>query len=627
MRNLKKEEYSKDPFFARKKGQVTIFIIVGIIIIAAIIGYFLLTGPALPGGSKELKQGEDAYLACISDRVKLGISLLGQQGGYIYLEELKFYPGSAYMPSSSQLDFYGNSVPYWMFVSGNNILVEQKPTKEKMTEDLTRFIYEGINSCNFNELNDGGIFVNVYDGKVDVAINSNSVDISLDNPIFITFDNDSATVTQHKVQVKSKLGKFYDLASAVYEKEKADGFLEEYGLDAMRLYAPVTGVEFTCAPKYFNEELIKNNITQALETNIAFLKLSGNYYELSDPKHSYFVVDVGQKVDENVNFVYSSSWPTKIQMFGDKLVQPVGNQQGLGMFGLCFVPYHFVYNINFPVLIQFYDGAELFQFGVVAIIKNSQSREAVLGGEELTLGDEICADADKKISISTYDLKLNPVEANLRFECLGESCELGKTKISSDGSILIADVPSCVNGVLQAYAENYTSSSQTISTNREDKADILMKKIREINVSIKSTAPVTILFSSEDYTSVFNYPEDKTVKLTEGEYNITAFVYQNTTLSFPGVKDRKCLDVPSSSIGGVFGATDNKCFDLDIPAQTIDSALVGGGKAFEYFAEDQLMDSQKLVISVPMFKVPTKIEDLQSNYLQWETSRVDLTFQ
>jgi len=630
MINLSKKGSCEDRFSKinlKKNGQVTVFIIIGILVVAAIGIYFLINNPSLPGGSKELKQGEDAYLACISDRTKLGINLLGQQGGHLYLEELKFYPGSSYAPSSSQLDFYGGAVPYWMFVSGNNLVVEQKPTLDEMEQELARFVYEGINDCNFNFLNSAGIFVDIYDGSVDVKINSDSVDVSLDNPVFITFENQSATVNNHEVTIKSKLGKYYDLASKIYEKEKAEGFLEAYGLDVMYLYAPVTGVEFGCSPKIFNEDLTKRNISLGLEDNIAFLKVTGNYYDLSEKKNSYFVVDLGEKVDENVNFMYSSNWPTSVQMYGDKVVQPVGTQQGLSMFGLCFVPYHFVYDIKFPVMVQFFDGNDLFQFGVVAIIKNSQAREAILIGDEIIDNNVICANANKKVRVSTTDLDLNPVEARLSFSCLDETCDLGSTKkVSSDESYLIADVPACVNGILTAYSENYTSSSYIISTNREDSADIMMKKIHTINVSMSSVGKANIVFSSNDYTSVFSYPEDKVVKLAEGEYNVTAYVYSNTSISFAGIKQQKCLDVPSSSIGGIFGSTESKCFDLDIPAQTIDSAIVGGGSAEDYLTDELLTDNKELRIEVPTFKTPTSISDLEANYAQWEVSRVELNF-
>jgi hypothetical protein len=607
-----------------KKGQVTIFIILAIVLVAGIVLYFVFNGDSASNIPKDLQKGEDAYKSCIMERAKLGISLLGQQGGYIYLDELQFYPGSPYMPSSSQLNFYGNSVPYWLFVSGNNIVREQKPTKEKMTSDLRRFIEEGLNSCNFDSLNANGIYVDVYNGSVDVKINDNSVDAVLSNSIFIRSeeDNQSATVSSHKISVSSKLGKFYNLATKVYDKEKSDAFLEAYGLDVMQLYAPVTGVDFRCAPMIFNEAQVKGNITQGLEENIAALKVSGNYYDLSSPERSYFVVDVGQKVDENVNFIYSGAWPTKIEMFGDKVVQPVGNQQGLGMFGLCFVPYHFVYNINFPVLVQFYDNNEIFQFGIVAIIKNSQSRDAVLGETEVLSGEPICDNSNAKLGVSVYDLDLNPINANLRFSCLGQSCELG---ISEDTTSF--NVPMCVNGVLDAYAEGYAPASVSVSTNRETSTSVLMKKIYDVNVSIGSSDKITVVFSSPDYSSVLNYPEEKSVKLVEGEYNITAFVYKNTSINFAGIKEKKCLDVPSSSIGGLFGSTEQRCYELDIPAQEIDSALVGGGKAFDYFAEEQLRDSASLKMVVPMFDTPQKIEDLENNYLEWEVSKVDLSFE
>ncbi len=606
-----------------KRGQVTIFIILAIVLVVGIILYFVFNGGSSSVISKDLQSGEDAYKSCITERVKLGISLLGQQGGYIYLDELEFYSGSLYMPSSSQLDFYGNAVPYWMFVSGNNILREQKPTKQSMTTELRRFISEGINSCNFDNLNSEGIYVDVYDGNIEVDIRDTSVEVTLNNPIYISFEDQSATISNHKISINSKLGKFYNLATVVYNKEKEDAFLEEYGLDVMQLYAPVTGVEFTCTPMFFNDAQVKKNISQGLEDNIASLKVSGNYYDLNDPQHSYFVVDVGENVDENVNFVYSKNWPTGIEMFGDRLVQPIGNQQGLGMFGLCFVPYHFVYNINFPVLIQFYDNGELFQFGVVAVIKNSQSREALLADEETLSGEQICENSNANIDVSVYDLDLNPIVANLRFSCLGQSCELGNS-VSGSGNF---DVPMCVNGVLDAYVDGYAPASVSVSTNRETSANILMKKIYDVNVSVGNQDKMSIVFSSSDYSSVLNYPDEKSVKLVEGGYNITAFVYKNTSINFAGLKDRKCLDVPSSSIGGVFGATEQRCYDIDIPAQEIDSALVGGGKAFDYFTEEQFLDSQYLKISVPMFGVPQKIEDLQNNYLEWEVSRIDLTFE
>jgi rod shape-determining protein MreC len=43
---------------------------------------------------------------------------------YVMLMPRNFYEASSeYMPFSSQLDFLGNPVPYWYYISGNNGLI------------------------------------------------------------------------------------------------------------------------------------------------------------------------------------------------------------------------------------------------------------------------------------------------------------------------------------------------------------------------------------------------------------------------------------------------------------------------------------------------------------------------
>ena len=109
-----------------KRGQITIFIIVAIIIIASVGLYFSLKGSLIP--DKVPATFEPIYtqfLSCLEENSLVGIDLLGVHAGYIDLPE--FEPGSRYMPFSSQLDFLGTAIPYWYYVSGNNIQKEQVP--------------------------------------------------------------------------------------------------------------------------------------------------------------------------------------------------------------------------------------------------------------------------------------------------------------------------------------------------------------------------------------------------------------------------------------------------------------------------------------------------------------------
>ena len=114
-----------------KRGQVTIFVIIAVLIVASFFAYFIFRGETEPQvDSSGIQMIEESFLVCLKEDVLTGISVLESQGGYIALPE--FEPGSDFMPFSSQLDFLGNPIPYWYYVSQNNFKREQIPSKEMM---------------------------------------------------------------------------------------------------------------------------------------------------------------------------------------------------------------------------------------------------------------------------------------------------------------------------------------------------------------------------------------------------------------------------------------------------------------------------------------------------------------
>jgi len=125
----------KNKFRDNKQGQVTVFIILAILIVAVIGLFFVFKGDIIKQEvPAELQGVYDYYLSCIELEAIDGGAILGQQGGYI--EPPEFEPGSEYMPFSNQLDFLGIGVPYWYYVSGNGIVNEQIPSKAKMQVQL-----------------------------------------------------------------------------------------------------------------------------------------------------------------------------------------------------------------------------------------------------------------------------------------------------------------------------------------------------------------------------------------------------------------------------------------------------------------------------------------------------------
>ena len=611
----------------KKRAQVTIFIIIAIVIVGGVVAYFSLRdsfGKSIP---EDMRPVYDYYISCLEATAKEGISLLGEQGGYIELPD--FEPGSVYAPFSSQLSFFGQAIPYWMYVSGNNFLKEQVPTKRGMEKGLSDYVSERLDSCDFSDFELMGYDVYIEKGDSFARINDLSVDLGVTNKITIFKGEQSVVVGEHDFSIRSKLGKFYNMAIGIYNYEKSEMFLEKYALDVMRLYAPVDGVELGCTPKFFVDEEIRQRLHEGLEANMNSIKLSGDYYKLSSKEREYFVSDSGVKVDESANIMYISDWPTKIEIYGDKVANPIGTQPGLAALGFCYVPYHLVYDISFPVMIQFYDSEELFQFPVSVIIDNSQPREALPPSfVDISLESEVCRYKNSDILVYTYDSELNPVEARLQFKCLDSICEIGKTEIEGDSAVYEGDVPQCVNGFIIATAEGYSEGKFQISTNSESSANIVLKKEYEIGLDLGAIAGSAVVsFVGEDYSATVMYPDMKSVTLVEGEYNISVYVYENSTLNFEGYNRRMCVDVPVSGLGGLIGLEEEKCYDVDIPSTEIDMAVVGGGKSVEYITESMLSDLTELNLNVPLFGRPTSLDDLQENYMKVEESRVFLEFE
>ena len=614
--------FSRKP---RKKAQVTIFIIVAIVIVAAIIGYFALRLNFVESIPEDLRPVYDYYLSCLEATTKQGVGLLGEQGGYIEVPD--FEPGSAYMPFSSQLDFLGQPIPYWMYVSGNNLLREQIPTKSGMEGELEKYVSDRIGDCDFSDFEKMGYEIYVGEGSVGADINNLDVDLEVDNKLTIFKGEQSAIVGSHKISVNSKLGKFYDMAIEVYNFEKTSMFLEKYALDVMRLYAPVTGTEIGCAPKIFVDEDIRQDIIDGLASNVPSLKLEGSYYDLSSKERSYFVTNAGLKIDESMNFMYSPDWPTRVEIYGDRVAKPVGLQEGMGMLGFCYVPYHLVYDISFPVLIQFYDSEEIFQFPVAVVISKNQAREAMPTTMGVSIESKVCEFRNQFVDVHTYDIDLNPIPARIQFKCLDSICEIGRTELENGDAVLHGELPQCVNGFILATAEGYADARYQISTNEERVANIVLGKKYNLSLDLGNVQKALINFVAEEYSATVLYPGVRSVELVEGYYNVSVYVYDNSSLKFPATSKSECVDVPESGIAGMFGAETEKCYEINLPEMNVDFAVVGGGKIREYMTSEQLENANELNINVPLFGLPQDLEELQANYMKVEDEIIYLEFE
>ena len=383
-----------------KRGQVTIFIILAILLVAivaiALIFWDDLFKKEFPS---DINPVYTTFKQCLEEDVALGINVLESQGGYIYLPT--YEEGSKYMPFSSQLDFLGNPIPYWYYVSGNNIQKTQVPSVADMERELERFIESKSRDCFFSDYYNEGFSIDMKEPKAAITIKDKEVILDLKMDFTVSKGEETYTARNHEIKVNSELGSLYETAKKVYQKEQNDAFLEDYGIDVLRLYAPVDGVEISCSPKIWNADEVFGDISQALQANTLVLRGT-------DKKKDYFDVEIEDlPSNQQVKFMTSPNWSATYEVNPSDgpimIANPVGNQQGMGILGFCYVAYHFVYSARYPVLVQVLSGRgtdEIFQFPVAVVIEKNKPKNVTITEESVPITyDELCKDKHKSIGI------------------------------------------------------------------------------------------------------------------------------------------------------------------------------------------------------------------------------------
>ncbi|MEK6841362.1 MAG: hypothetical protein AABX45_02095, partial [Nanoarchaeota archaeon] len=152
----------------KKRGQVTLYVLLGLIVLIALIAVFSLQNYIIKNEfereqekiqvAEEFKPVKNYFDSCIQSIALDGARSLGLQGGYLTIpkDELPVNPA---LPFSNRLQIFGNDaleVPYWFYETANGIQKIQVPTVQDMQNDLQNFISTNINNClnNFTSFED-----------------------------------------------------------------------------------------------------------------------------------------------------------------------------------------------------------------------------------------------------------------------------------------------------------------------------------------------------------------------------------------------------------------------------------------------------------------------------------------
>ncbi len=644
----------------RKRGQFTIFVIVGILVVSVVmLGVYYkdeifesewekqrAESLVVPEEAEELRV---AVEECVEEVSSEALKILGLHGGYIEIPadtiaESEMNPFSNSLEIIDGTDF---ETVYWFYVAANNVQKNQMPTIESMQIELGDYISENIGKCV-----DEDLFVS-YNASVEeintyVEILDDEVLVSVSYPISVAIEDFYFKFENFYVAKDVPLGNVYEAAVQIMEEENENFYLEELSYDSLVLYeeVPLSWTGFECETETWEIEEVEKSMKEVFVNNMFAIKLKGSEYEINnEAEKKYFEWGAlsGEFENYNINVYASESWPFSMQVSPLKDGEMKEDNLNEGMMGailsslFCMTSYNFVYDIKYPVLITMYDKDSnyRFQYAIQVVLDNNQPRTNELGlvdfgNAESTLCEDAIIPVDVYVAAEDYYGYLTGEEGvKVSLQCITSKCEIGVTDRNGD---VFGYVPQCVNGVLIVEKDGFATETEVVTTIEEVSETLEIERLYNLSYEIMlidddgnmfaptSEDSVFVSLTSDDYTTTVYYPsETDYVLLKEGNYEVKGNVVSSSSfaLEFDPMEFVSCTSALATSVDDIFGIGEENCNVLEFESGEFESTVSGGVDTIWSVDVADLEGARKVTFYVASPGVPEDEEELEEmmNYV------------
>jgi len=420
---------------------------------------------------------------CLKDTTDEALIMLGQQGGYIEVENADAKAAMLDPFNSEFLALYqGNLIlPYWLYQESTGIDESQMPKLHKSYDfdysiqwQIENYIEKHLDDCiaDFHVFDGQGLKIEKT-GNITAEVNiDDSVEVKIDYPIKI-FDPDGTIETKNEffANVPVRLAKIYELAKDIKNYEMNSVFLERNTMNLISIYSRIDnnylppmygGLQFRPCHDYvyWVPLAVKNDMQEMLTANIPYLHIKGTDFEpivINDNNdeqqkmrqgiYNNMIHNISDKDYPGIkaDFSYYHSYPIELGFEDEGLLEPYRHEIDLLFANLCMFEYKFAYNLKYPVLISLTDKESivdnkeyLFQFPMEVVLKDNfpRVRHSDVFGDEPK--QDIKSECDPKqrlsneISTEVVDINNKGIEnVSILFQC-GPSVVYG---FNSEGSV------------------------------------------------------------------------------------------------------------------------------------------------------------------------------------------------
>ncbi len=508
-----------------KKGQITIFIIIGILILVASATYIYVKTrileeelpiviPIVEKVPIEVQPIKDFIEACVYQVGTEGLILLGQQGGYMDLAGFSINDALTFSEGDNL------AIPYWWHMSSDDKCTENcvfksgvpplhriRPTDNSIESNLDRYVNKNLASCTgrFEDFEEQGFSFIMGDITTKSTVTKEDVVITVNWPIEVKREA-KTKIKSFQTRVPVNLDRIYALGAGITDYEAENMFLEKQATDLIagfstlqndRMLPPMGGSDFECgSKKIWLKTETKENLGKVLMSYVPLLQVYGglNYVApsfldaLKQSIYTGMIVPIDPFLSRGLetSFVYLD-WPIYLNIAPSRgeLIQGGDVSIHLPFLGFCMNSYDFTYDLSYPVLVQIYDPAALngkgyyFKFAIEENLRNSEAmftaaQEALPTAIEESLFCNANQFLTGKITIETKDAKTDsPLPGVSVAFCIPDSkgscdanyCFIGTTKIENGKAVLTSKFPIGVGLlILTPASPDYVSAVEPYAT-------------------------------------------------------------------------------------------------------------------------------------------------------------------
>lgn len=523
-----------------KRGQVTVFIIIGVILLlTAGLVIYLSTQKIIKPIEEQIIIPEgtqpvyDYISECTYQTAKEGIIKIGLQGGYLDLPAAIANTPASYVPADSMKIL---KIPLWYFSKQ-----DRTPTQEFLTMEINSQLRQKLMDCidftsfspQYKILEKGGF-------EPRTTLTDDSVIIELNWPLEVQTAGKTIALNKIVKKVDVKLKEIHEIAKKTMEFENQRAVFENItiGLLSANPRIPTNGMTLDCTPKKWRMNEAKEEMQKTMQYNLNSVRLENTPYlpfsesrgeyakterayesainqlekdkepdwpsKIPEDAYEYFkmLIDPGiSKTEIKTSFMYRPEWgmnfianPHEGNTLSSNRIK--GERQYLSY--LCINQWHFVYDIEYPIVMTLKDDTAFkgqgytFQYAFPVLISNNEANREITSRRPFTTTtyyDEFCNELGQK----TYDIRATGITpgaiigrdlegANITYECADRYCELGQTQADEGIYRLKTNLPTgCGHPFITATKPGYLPATKQLT---QDLLEIPMKQLKTMNYKI-----------------------------------------------------------------------------------------------------------------------------------------------